>query len=97
MAKIFPTLQRMINMGSQDRNFVLTKIQIKSTTSDYFVLPDSAVDVKELKSSRTGAGATFYLSGTLGTVVNVDGGTIGQNLFFVSRHDKDLSYDTEGS
>jgi hypothetical protein len=97
MAKAFPKWQQVLPLhGSKPgaKNVVVTDVEINDSTSTYFVLADGALDVKELLDTRTQTASTFYLSGTGDSVVNIDGGTVGDRRRFASLHD-DLSFSEE--
>ena len=93
--KSFPDFQQFVrrpSTGSSNAKFIgITEFRITDSGTTYVVLPQNTNRVRILESSRTATAVGFYLSGTVDTIVNVDGQTVGTSIVMVSRHDSDLS------
>jgi len=92
MAKLFPTRQTFVDEKlSNGEQIVVTRVKLVSSTSDHVELPDTALDAALLHESKTTADPTFYLSGS-DAVLNIDGGTVGDEHVVVSRHRGMINY-----
>lgn len=95
MSKILPNKQTWVDLrdGTIVQICKVTLIEQGSGEFDFFAL-DGASDVQLLQTSRTTSDPTFYI--TQG-VVNIEGGTAGDEHLVVSRHDSQINFSASGS
>ena len=84
MSKMFPDFQTFVDTRD-GKIFAITKVTINDATSSDVVLP-RAEDAQLLQADDDTADPVFYLSGNNNTVFNIDGATLGDVHYVVSRH-----------
>lgn len=93
MAKLFPDKQIYLDDASTGLNeqFGIHRLTLVTSSSD-FVVVGSSVDAALLHADRTTSDPTFYLSGNNNSILNIDGGTVGQEIVAVTRHQGRINF-----
>jgi len=89
MAQLKVIFQEFVNSPGMKKDTIgLHRVEIMSTTSDHLVLPKNLIDVQMLSETKNAALPTFYQYGTSNSDrVAIDGGTVGNQYWIVSKHD----------
>lgn len=93
MAKLFPDKQIYVDDAStgQNESIGIHRVTIVTTGTDH-VIVGSCVDASMLHASKTTSDPTFYLYGGNDSVVAIDGGTVGQEIVVVTRHQGRINF-----
>ena len=96
MAKILPLGQTFVDLKIGEQ-IGITRVRIATATSDHLVLPAPARDAVPMGGTQaTRKALGFYLGGgAKANVLNIDNGTVGQDIIVVSYHGGMINYGAE--